>query len=874
MGEAPASEKNIREVPIDEDLKESYLTYAMSVIVSRALPDVRDGLKPSQRRVLVAMNQLNLGPRAARVKCALICGTTSGNYHPHGEQVVYPTLVRMAQDFNLRYTLVDPQGNFGSIDGFPAAAMRYTEARMSPLAVEMLDDIQRDTVDMVPNYDGRLTEPTVLPGRLPNLLVNGASGIAVGMATSIPPHNLGEVADAVVALIDDPEITVGGLMKHIPAPDFPTGGIICGRAGIRSAYRTGHGKLIVRSRVHVETADSGKKTIVITEIPYQLTKETLVKRIAQAARDKTVRGISDLQDHSDREGMRIAIELARGEDENVVLNQLYQRTPMQSTFSIQMIALVGGRPRTLGLKDMLECFRDHRVEVIRRRTEYLLRLARERSHILEGLLVALENIDAVIETIRASKDVPAAREALQRKFGLSERQATAILEMRLQRLTGLERDAVQSEYDELREKIRGYVAILADETAVLDIIREDVFELKEKYGDPRRTEVTGSVEDFSIEDLIAEEQMAVSITHAGYIKRQPLSSYRSQHRGGKGIMGMRVKEEDVIESLFVASTLDYILFFTDKGKVHWLKVYDIPQLGRASKGRAVVNVLSLGPEEHVTATIPVREFDDEHFVVMATARGVIKRSALSAFGNPRRGGIIAANLKKDDRLVGCTVTDGTYELLLATRNGMAARFGEGDVRAMGRTAAGVRGIRLKKGDEVVALVRLEAGLKVLTVCQNGYGKRSAIEDYRLIKRGGQGVININTSERNGPVVSCMAVADDDEVMAITGGGQVVRMPVRQIRVTGRAAQGVRVVSFKGEQDTLASLAKVPREETEPPGAEAAPDDEDADNGDADDENAAAEAAEAGEAEPPDEEVEEEEEGDEGDGEVEEEDDEE
>jgi len=823
MGDAPATESNVREVPIDEDLKESYLTYAMSVIVSRALPDVRDGLKPSQRRVLVAMNQLNLGPRASRVKCALICGTTSGNYHPHGEQVVYPTLVRMAQDFSMRYTLVDPQGNFGSIDGFPAAAMRYTEARMSPLAVEMLDDLQRDTVDMVPNYDARLSEPVVLPGKFPNLLANGASGIAVGMATSIPPHNLGEIADAVVALIDDPDITVEGLMKHIPAPDFPTGGIICGRAGIRRAYRTGHGKLVVRSRVHVETADSGKKTIVITEIPYQITKETLVKRIAQAARDKVVRGIADVQDHSDREGLRIAVELQRGEDENVVLNQLYQRTPMQSSFSIQMIALVGGRPRTLGLKEMLECFRDHRVVVIRRRTEHLLRLARERSHILEGLLVALENIDAVIGTIRASKDVPAAREALQRKFGLSERQATAILEMRLQRLTGLERDAVQNEYDELREKIKGYVAILSDASAVLDIIREDVFELKEKYGDPRRTQVTGSVEEFSIEDLIAEEQMAVSITHAGYIKRQPLSSYRSQHRGGKGVMGMRVKEEDVIESLFVASTHDYILFFTDKGKVHWLKVYDIPQLGRASKGRAVVNVLRLGRDEHVTAAIPVREFDDEHYVVMATARGVIKKTALSSFGHPRRGGIIAANLKKDDRLVGCTVTDGSYELILATRNGMAARFAESNVRAMGRSAAGVRGIRLKKGDEVVALVRPAAGLKVLTVCQNGYGKRSAVGDYRLIKRGGQGVININTSERNGPVVSCMAVAEDDEVMAITGAGQVVRMPVRQIRVTGRAAQGVRVVSFKAEGDTLVMLATVPREEAEPPGAEAAPD---------------------------------------------------
>ena len=822
MGDAPATESNVREVPIDEDLKESYLTYAMSVIVSRALPDARDGLKPSQRRVLVAMNQLNLSPRSSRVKCALICGTTSGNYHPHGEQVVYPTLVRMAQDFNMRYTLVDPQGNFGSIDGFPAAAMRYTEARMSPVAVELLDDLQRDTVDMVPNYDARLTEPAVLPGKFPNLLANGASGIAVGMATSIPPHNLGEIADAVVALIDDPAITVEGLMKHIPAPDFPTGGIICGRGGIRSAYRTGHGKLVVRSRVHVETADSGKKTIVITEIPYQITKETLVKRIAQAARDKVVRGIADVQDHSDREGLRIAVELARGEDENVVLNQLYQRTPMQSSFSIQMIALVGGRPRTLGLKEMLECFRDHRVVVIRRRTEYLLRLARERSHILEGLLVALENIDAVIETIRASKDVPAAREALQRKFGLSERKATAILEMRLQRLTGLERDAVQNEYDELREKIRGYVAILSDEDAVLDIIREDVFELKEKYGDPRRTQVTGSVEDFSIEDLIAEEQMAVSITHEGYIKRQPLSSYRSQHRGGKGIMGMRVKEEDVIESLFVASTHDYILFFTDKGKVHWLKVYDIPQLGRASKGRAVVNVLRLGRDEHVTASIPVREFDDEHYVVMATAKGVIKKTALSAFGHPRRGGIIATSLKKDDRLVGCTVTDGSYELILATRNGMAARFAESDVRAMGRSAAGVRGIRLKKGDEVVALVRPASGLKVLTVCQNGYGKRSAVEDYRLIKRGGQGVININTSKRNGPVVSCMAVAEDDEVMAITGAGQVVRMPVRQIRVTGRAAQGVRVVSFKAEGDALVMLAKVPREETEPPGAEAVP----------------------------------------------------
>ncbi len=815
MGD-PTHQGNIREVSIEEDLKESYLTYAMSVIISRALPDARDGLKPSQRRVLVAMNDLNLGPRSTRLKCAKICGNASGDYHPHGEQVIYPTLTRLAQDFATRYPLVDGQGNFGSVDGFPAAAMRYTEARMSSSATELLEDLKLDTVDYVPNYDNRLEEPTVLPGRMPNLLANGSAGIAVGMATNIPPHNISELCDAVIAIIENPDIQVGELMKSVPGPDFPTGGIICGRDGIHSAYRTGQGRLVVRSRVHVETADSGKKTIIVSEIPYQVSKKPLVEKIADGVRSGAIGGISDVQDHSDREGMRIAIELKRGEDENVVLNQLYQRTQLQSTFSIQMIALVNGRPRTLGLKEALEVFRDHRIDVIRRRTDFLLRRARARCHILEGLLIALENIDEVIATIKAAPDVPEARQALMSRFGLSERQAVAILEMRLQRLTGLQRDAIQREYDELRDQIKEFVAILSDASLVLDIIREDMYEIKGNYGDPRRTQITGSVQDFTLEDLIAEEHVAVTITHAGYIKRQPLTSYRSQKRGGKGVIGMALKDADFNEKLFVASTHDYMLFFTDAGKVHWLKVYDIPQMGRAAKGRAIVNLLQLGAKERVTAVIPVRDFDDRRAIAIATRKGLIKKTALSAFGNPRRGGIIAVNLKPGDGLAGCVLTRGDDELFLATRSGMAVRCREEDVRTMGRTAAGVRAVKLAKDDEVVALVRPGPGLKILTVCERGYGKRSEVGAYRLIRRGGKGVININTSERNGPVVACMAVADDDEIMVITSEGQVVRMLVSQIRVTGRGAQGVRVVSFKGDGDSVVSVARVPADE----GAEA------------------------------------------------------
>jgi len=818
MKEGPAipemlnKKEKIGELLIEEELKDSYLSYAMSVIIARALPDARDGLKPSQRRILVAMNDLNLGPRAKFRKCAKIAGDTSGNYHPHGEQVIYPTLVRMAQDFAMRYPLVEGQGNFGSIDGDPPAAMRYTEARMSAFATLMLEDIDKDTVDFQPNYDETRREPLVLPSKFPNLLANGSSGIAVGMSTSIPPHNLGELCDALVKVIDNPEITVEEIMKVMPGPDFPTGALICGKKGIVSAYKSGRGNVTIRARAHVEQVKGGKKNIVFTEIPYQLNRDTIIERIAQAVNAGRIKGVADVRNESDREGSRLVVELQRGEDEKVVLNLLYKHTQLQTTYSIILLALDHGRPRTMSIKDMLVAWRDHRVGVIRRRTMYLLDRAEARAHVVEGLRIAVANIDEVVEIIKKSADVDAARANLIKRFELSEIQANAILDMRLARLTGLEIEKLEAEYRELQEKIADYKAILADENLVLDIIREDLFEIREKYADPRRTEIVGAVGDFEMEDLIAEENVAVVISHEGYIKRMPLTSYRRQHRGGKGITAADSKEGDFIEQLFIASTHDYILFFTDDGMVHWQKVYDIPQMSRTARGRAVVNLLNLSQGAQITSSIPVRNFDDRQ-LVMVTRRGVVKKTELSAYGNPRSGGIIAVNLDKNDRLVAVLLTHGNDELILASRQGKAIRFSETELRSQGRATRGVKGMSLKKGDYVIGAVKADADYTLLTISENGYGKRTEVDQYRLQKRGGQGLINIRTTKRNGKAVAILAVTDDDEIMVITTGGMLMRCPVKKISRIGRATQGVRVIRLN-EGDKVASVAKLAEETRE------------------------------------------------------------
>ncbi|MCD6303353.1 MAG: DNA gyrase subunit A, partial [Planctomycetes bacterium] len=831
--------ERIESLPIEQELRESYLTYAMSTIIDRALPDVRDGLKPSQRRVLVAMNDLNLGPRSKHRKCAKIAGDTSGNYHPHGEGVVYPTLVRLGQEWNLRYPLVDPQGNFGSIDGDPPAAMRYTEARMTAPAMEMLEDLNLDTVDMQPNYDDTRTEPTVLPSKFPNLLVNGSQGIAVGVATSIPPHNLNEICDALVYMIDHPEATIDDLMKIVRGPDFPTGALICGRAGIEQGYRTGRGRVTVRARMHTEQLRGGRTRIVVTEIPYQVLKTTIVERIADVVKDGRITDITDVQDHSDRTGMRIVVELKKGAEPEVVINQLYQYTPLQSTFSIINIALVNRVHRTLTLRDMLWYYLEHRKDVIRRRTAFLLRRARQRAHLLEGLILAVADIDRIIETIKKSPDIPTARERLMaldlrlteeaavrrllpEKFlaaasgstqRLSRVQADAILAMQLQRLTGLEIQKLARDYAALVEEIEGYEAILASERLLLDVIREDIYEIKAKYGDQRRTEIISGVGDFDIEDLIAEEDVVVTLTHAGYVKRMPLATYRRQGRGGQGIIGSDAKEGDFVEELFIASTHDYLLVFLNNGRMHWLKVYDIPSLARTSRGRAIVNLLRMDRSEYICAVVPVRRFDDR-FLVTATRLGQVKKTRLKAYSNPRRGGIQATGLNAGDVVIGAAITRGDDEIVLATRGGLAIRFRETSVRPMGRTAAGVRGIRLKEGDEVVGMAVVDPKATLLTVCENGYGKRTRFEEYRTQGRGGSGVINIRTTSRNGKVVAMKSIRDGDELMLITQQGKIVRIGVDDIRVIGRATQGVRVISLRNG-DKLVSVARVVSEDDSP-----------------------------------------------------------
>jgi len=704
-------------VLIEEEMKSSYIDYSMSVITARALPDVRDGLKPSSRRILTAMNDLNLSPGRPHRKCAKIAGDTSGNYHPHGEQVVYPTLVRMGQDFNMRYLLVDGQGNFGSIDGDGAAAMRYTEARLSPLAMEMLADLNKGTVDFVSNYDETLTEPTVLPAKFPNLLCNGSSGIAVGMATNIPPHNLVEVVDATIALIDNPELEVDDLLKHIQGPDFPTGGIVFGGWGLAEAYKSGRGRITLRAKANAETLKSGKENIIISEIPYQVNKSNLLERIAELVQRKTIEGLADLRDESDRDGMRIVIELKRDAQREAVLNQLFKHTQMQVTFGIIMLALVRGEPKILNLKELIQYFIDHRHQVITRRTEFELKKAEERAHILEGLKIALENLDAVIKLIRGSKTPQEAREGLVKKFKLTEIQAQAILDMRLQRLTALERGKIEEEYLEKIKLIARLKGTLESESQRMNIIKEELLGLKEKYGDERRTQIIAEAPtEFTIEDLIAEEDMVITISHSGYIKRLSVSSYHRQRRGGRGVIGMETKEEDFVEHLFIASTHNYILFFTDKGRCYWLKVHEIPQGGRLARGKSIVNMVDLGKDEKIAAFVPVRGFDDEHYVMMATRNGTVKKTVLSAFGNPRRAGINAMNIPDDDVLIETDLTNGSFDIILATKGGQAIRFPETKVRDMGRAAYGVRGIALQNEDEVIGMVvaKREATLMSVT----------------------------------------------------------------------------------------------------------------------------------------------------------------
>ena len=826
-----------------DELKNSYLNYAMSVIVSRALPDVRDGLKPSQRRILVAMNDLNLGPRSKHRKCAKIVGDTSGNYHPHGDQATYGTLVRLGQEWNMRYTLVDPQGNFGSIDSDPPAAMRYTEARMTAAAMEMLEDIKYDTVDFVPNYDETRTEPVVLPSKFPNLLVNGSTGIAVGMATNIAPHNVNEVCDALLLVINDPNCGFKDIMKCLPGPDFPTGGIICGRKGIIDAYTTGRGHLTVRAKVDVESSKKGRDRIVVTEIPYMVVKTTIVSKIASLVQSGTLSEVSDVRDESDRHGLRIVVDLKRDSDADIVLNKLYRYTQLQTTFAIANIALVDNRPETLNIREMLDCFIDHRKEVIRRRSRFLLRRCRNRAHILEGLLLAVSDIDEIIELIKKSPDTPTAKLNLMKKplhlaelatlkkilpeafvkekskgkHYLTGPQADAILTMQLQRLTGLEMEKLAKEYADLTEQIEGYMKILADEKILMDIIREDIYEIKDKYGDARRTKITAQAEEFNIEDLIAEEEVIVTVSHTGYVKRMPIDTYRKQARGGQGIIGSDTKEGDFIKHLFVASTHDYLLIFTNRGKCYWLKVYDIPSMSRQSKGRNIVNLLALGTQQ-IASIINVSNFEDEtedetqqRQLVMATRNGIIKKTKLSAYGNPRSTGVIAINLDPNDELIRVALTSGSDHIILGTRDGMTIRFDEKEVRSMGRASRGVKGIKLRSGDALVDMVIVEEKAALFTVCENGYGKRTGLENYRAQSRGGVGLKNIKTSSRNGKVVALKTVQPKDDLMMITAHGIIIRTGLDQIRSIGRNTQGVRLIKLK-PGDKLVAAEKIVYEE--------------------------------------------------------------
>ena len=861
-GAAPVAER-IEDLQIEQELQDSYLTYAMSTIMDRALPDVRDGLKPSQRRILVAMNDLRLHPRSKHYKCAKIVGDTSGNYHPHGDQVVYPTLVRLGQEWNLRATLVDPQGNFGSTDADPPAAARYTEARMTSVAMELLQDLDLDTVDFQPNYDDRLMEPTVLPSKFPNLLVNGSTGIAVGMACNLLPHNLGEVCDAIVKVIDNPGVTLPELLEVVPGPDFPTGGIICGRDGILDGYRTGRGKITLRASVKVEEQKGQRPIIVIDELPYGGVRKTIVESIAAAVKNGQINDVSDVNDHSGRKHkVRIVVDLKRDADPGVVINQLYQYTPCQVTVSMINIALVNRQPRTMGLKELIQHFIEHRRDVIVRRTKFLLRKAQQHGHILEGLIFAVCDIDEVIRLIRSSATreeairklrergfrippdhpyaprIPEAlfKRATDRPVLLSQAQAEAIGRLQLIQLVGLEIEDLVQRYRKVAEEIEGYEAILRDDNLVMEIIREDTLEMKEKYADARRTRIEGAATDMNMEDLIAPEEVVVTVSHEGYIKRLPADTYRSQGRGGRGIKGTESKEGDFVEHLFVANTHDYLLFFTNQGRVYERRVYDVPQMSRTSQGRSIAQLLDFQKGEKIANVLAIKDFTkEEQFLMFATARGTVKKTALSAYANIRQNGIIAIGLEEGDELICVDLTSGDDQILLGTRQGMAIRFNEKDVRAMGRPAGGVKGIELGETeapadqspgkDEVVSMIVVPHGdlaaCMVLTACENGYGKRTPVEDYRLIKRGGKGVINIKTTERNGNVVGMAAVCDDDELMLITQKGILMRTRVSEIRETGRNAAGVKLIKVD-DGDTLVAMAKVGSEE-QPPGQAAAGD---------------------------------------------------
>ena len=783
----------------------------MSVIVARALPDVRDGLKPVHRRVLFGMHELGVPHNKPYKKSARIVGEVLGKYHPHGDTAVYDSMVRMVQEFSLRYPLVDGQGNFGSVDGDSPAAMRYTEARLARIADEMLRDLDKNTVNFVSNFDDSLQEPSVLPSYLPNLLVNGASGIAVGMATNIPPHNLGEVIDGLVAIIDNPKTTPEDLMKYVKAPDFPTGGIIYGYEGVKEAFLTGRGKIIIRAKANIEVLKNERENIVITEIPYQVNKASLIEKIADLVREQKVEGISNIRDESDRDGMRIVIEMKRDGQPAVTLNQLFKHTSMQVTFGVIMLALVNGAPKVLTLQQMMQYFLDHRMDVLNKRTKFDLDAAERRAHILEGYIIALDDIDAVIETIKKSRDTESAKTNLMKKFKLSEIQAKAILDMRLQRLTGLERKKIEDEYKETIKFIQKMKAILSNEKLRKQIIRDELLVLREKYADERRTKIEVELKEFKLEDIIAEEDVVVTISHAGFIKRFPVSGYRKQGRGGKGVTGAGTREEDFIEHMFVASTHHYIMFFTDKGKCYWLKVHEIPEGGRATKGRSILNLIEKDKEENISAFVTVKEFTEDKFIVMATEHGTVKKTVLSAYSNIRKGGINAINLAAGDRLIEAKLSDGNNDIIIGTRFGMAVHFKEKDVRNMGRTATGVRGIKLGKDDVVIGMIVVRNATTLMVVTEKGFGKRSEIEDYRLTKRGGKGVITVKTSERNGKLIAMKEVNDNDELVIITTGGMVIRQSVAELRVMGRNTQGVRLIRLN-EGDDIADIARVMPEE--------------------------------------------------------------
>ena len=799
---------------IEDELKKSFISYAMAVIVTRALPDVRDGLKPVHRRILYSMNEMGITPDKPYRKSARIVGDVLGKYHPHGDSSVYDAMVRLAQDFSIRYTLIEGQGNFGSVDGDGAAAMRYTEARLSKLSMEMVRDIEKETVDFYPNFDETLMQPAVMPSRFPNLLVNGSSGIAVGMATNIPPHNLGEVIDACVHMIDHPDCTVDDLMQFVKGPDFPTGGMILGRRGIYDAYHEGRGRIIVRAKSEIEEMSQGRQRIVVTEIPYMVNKAKLIEKIAEMVHEKTVEGISDIRDESDRQGMRIVIELKRDVNANVVLNTLYKHTQLQDTFGAIMLALVDGTPRILSLRQMIHHYLEHQEDVIRRRTQYDLNKAEARSHILEGLIIALDNIDEVIALIRASRTTQEAKEGLMSRFGLSERQAQAILDMRLQRLTGLERDKIEAEYAELQKLIAYYRAVLSDESMVLGIIKDEITEIKRRYADERRTEISALDGEIDMLDLIQEEDMVVTLTHYGYVKRLPKATYRAQRRGGKGVVGATTREEDFVEQMYVVSTHDTLMFFTNRGRVYQLNCYQIPEAGRTARGTAIVNLLQLDGGEKVTALLPVpAEKVAGHYLIMATKRGIIKRTELSEFTNLRKSGLIALVLREDDELIGVALTDGSYELLLGTRDGMAIRFAETDMRPIGRSAMGVKSIELVGDDEVVDMCPVFAGMKVLSITDNGYGKLTEIDEYRVQSRGGKGIKAMNLTAKTGRL-TCQLLADEaEDILLITDDGTVIRMPVGSISTLGRNTQGVRLMRVE-EGSKVVCVARAEAESEE------------------------------------------------------------